>query len=255
LALITLVSAGGAPGVTTTALALTLAWPERVLLVEADSDGGSVMAGYFGAHLPYDRGLLPLALQLEERPADTDAVLAEQTWALDEAGQRPVLPGPRDPFQAEALTPPVWRRLVSVLAAQDRDVLVDAGQLRRSALPLVAAADLIVVVLRPTARQVVAAQPRLAWLRQELGDRSRVGLCLIGHGPHDVGEIRSVLGDFATVILLPWDVPAAARLSDGIPQRRSSSRGSPLLGQARSAAHALWAAAQPSSFLIRGGER
>lgn len=41
MAVITVTSANGAPGVTTTALALALAWPRPCLLVEADVAGGS----------------------------------------------------------------------------------------------------------------------------------------------------------------------------------------------------------------------
>lgn len=238
MALIVLVSAGGAPGVTTTALALTLTWPARVLLAETDSDGGSVLPGFFGCHLPYDRGLLQLAMRLEERPADPGAALWEQTLPLDEAGQRPVLPGPRDPFQAEALTPVIWQRLAALLAALPCDVLVDTGQLRRVSYPLLAAADLVMLVLRPTTRQVAAAVPRLAWIRRELGDQVPVGLCLIGEGPHGVGEIRAALGDFAAAVLLPWDRGAAARLSDGVPHRRNLAT-SALLSQARVAAQAI----------------
>ena len=48
MALFTLVSASGAPGVTTTALALAGGWPRPVTLVEADPRGGSsILAGFF----------------------------------------------------------------------------------------------------------------------------------------------------------------------------------------------------------------
>ncbi len=39
--IITLVSASGAPGVTTTAIGLAVRWPRPVVLVEADPKGGS----------------------------------------------------------------------------------------------------------------------------------------------------------------------------------------------------------------------
>ena len=48
MALIVLASASGAPGVSTTALGLTLNWHRSVLLVDADPTGSSaVFAGYF----------------------------------------------------------------------------------------------------------------------------------------------------------------------------------------------------------------
>ena len=42
MALFALISAGGSPGVTTSALALTLGWPSRVILAECDPSGGDV---------------------------------------------------------------------------------------------------------------------------------------------------------------------------------------------------------------------
>ena len=48
MALITLASAGGAPGVTATGLALASCWPRRCLLVEADPSGSSaLLAGFW----------------------------------------------------------------------------------------------------------------------------------------------------------------------------------------------------------------
>ena len=63
MAVIALTSASGSPGVTTTALGLTLLWPRAVLLVEADPTGGSgVLAGFFRGAREYDSGLIELAL-------------------------------------------------------------------------------------------------------------------------------------------------------------------------------------------------
>jgi cellulose biosynthesis protein BcsQ len=48
MAVIVLASASGSPGVSTTALGLTLNWHRPVLLVDADPTGSSsVFAGYF----------------------------------------------------------------------------------------------------------------------------------------------------------------------------------------------------------------
>ena len=49
MSLYALVSAGGAPGVTTSALALTLSWPSQVILAECDPSGGDILAGLFAA--------------------------------------------------------------------------------------------------------------------------------------------------------------------------------------------------------------
>ena len=62
MAIITLVSASGAPGVTTTALALAVRWPRPVMLVEADPRGGSsILAGFFKGTIDQP-GLLQLVV-------------------------------------------------------------------------------------------------------------------------------------------------------------------------------------------------
>src|SRR4051812_22584426 len=100
MALLALVSAGGAAGVTTSALALGLTWAAPVLVAECDTDGGSVLPGTFGGHVPADRGLLQLALLMEEDPARAAAALwrGEMTVPLGADGTCPVLTGLRDPF-------------------------------------------------------------------------------------------------------------------------------------------------------------
>ncbi|MGP4030112.1 hypothetical protein [Actinomadura sp. 3N407] len=239
MALTAVVSAGGAPGATTTAVALTLAWPSVALMAECDTDGGSVLSGLFGGHYPADRGLLQVAWQLAEDPRGI--ALHEQSYPLDDSGERRVVPGPADPFQGQAITAVAWKQIASVLARHPTDVIADVGQVRAVAYPfaVLAAADLIVLVLRPTLRQVVAARPRVAAIREALGRRSVVGLCVIGRGPHSVAEIRTALGgDFAVVVQLPDDPRSAARLSDGDTKRRLTPSNDLLL-QARTAARAL----------------
>ena len=52
MSLIVLVSPGGSPGVTTTGLALALAWPRKVVLAECDPAGGAVLAGLWRGQPP-----------------------------------------------------------------------------------------------------------------------------------------------------------------------------------------------------------
>ncbi len=52
VSLYALVSPGGSPGCTTTALAVTLTWPQPVILAECDPAGGDILAGLFAGHLP-----------------------------------------------------------------------------------------------------------------------------------------------------------------------------------------------------------
>ncbi|MFF5265203.1 hypothetical protein ACFY4C_40500 [Actinomadura viridis] len=265
--LIAMVSAGGAPGTTTAALALTLASSTPALMAECDPDGGSVLAGLFAGHFSADRGLLKVAVRISEDRVRADDVLREQTLPLDEAGERLVLPGPADPFQAQAITPAAWEQIARLLAGQPLEVIADVGQVRAVGypFPVLAAARLVVFVLRPTLRQVVAARPRLEAIRHALGDDTPLGLCVIGRGPHSISEIRGALGDrFQVVVQLPHDERAAGRLSDGTVRRRDI-RTSDLMVQARSSARALqaainqaparWAYEQPSVMASARGEQ
>ncbi len=72
-----LVSSGGAAGVTTTALALALTWPQPVIVAECDPAGGAILAGLFAGHLPAPRGLLgvasAIARVLASQPCDVIA--------------------------------------------------------------------------------------------------------------------------------------------------------------------------------------
>ena len=68
MALYALVSAGGSPGVTTTALALALSWPSPVVVAECDPSGGDVLAGLFAGHLEARSGLLALAMEAGASP-------------------------------------------------------------------------------------------------------------------------------------------------------------------------------------------
>ncbi|MHB8341736.1 MAG: hypothetical protein ACYDB7_11270, partial [Mycobacteriales bacterium] len=62
MAVLELASAKGAPGASTTALALALVWPRPILLVECDPAGGDLLAGYLAGADPPGGGLLGLAL-------------------------------------------------------------------------------------------------------------------------------------------------------------------------------------------------
>ena len=129
MALITLSSASGSPGVTTTAVGLALCWPRPVLLVEADPTGGSaIAAGYLrGGAAPSD-SLIDLAFAhrngtlLEAIPSVTTAI-RNTTVTL--------IPGTRAHGQARSLTS-LWEPLTQALRALDalgQDVIVDAGHL------------------------------------------------------------------------------------------------------------------------------
>jgi hypothetical protein len=245
VSLYALVSAGGSPGVTTAALALSLGWPGQVILAECDPSGGDILAGLFAGHMPARNGLLVLAIEAGQNPDAAATALWPQLIELDDERGRLLLAGISDPRQGTALAP-VWPVLAATLAAQPADVIADCGRLDASGGPgaLLAAASLVVLVLRPTLRQVSKARARVEMLTQLLGGSGRVALLLIGEGTHPPREISRALG-VPVAGSLPYDAKAAAVLSDGVGSRRGL-QARPLIRAAGPAGRALRDAAPGS---------
>jgi hypothetical protein len=253
MAVFALLSAGGAPGVTTAGLALTLSWPSRVVLAECDPSGGDVLAGLLAGHLPASNGLLPLALEAgagSEVPADT---LWRQLIELDEEHNRLLLAGISDPRQSAALQSSLpW--IADALQAMQADVLADCGRLDAVAAvrPVLAAASLAVLVLRPTLRQVSRAVPRIEMLTNLVG-KDRVVALLAGDGTASGREVAKTLG-VPVAGQLPDDGKTAAVLSDGLGSRRNlDSR--PLIRAAAAAGRGLRDAAAAAGPLHGYGEQ
>ncbi len=256
MAVLALTSAKGAPGVSTTALAMTLLWPRAALLAECDPAGGSsVLAGYLRGTVEHSRGLLPLALA--QRHQSLEQALWPQTVPLTGdphaasaaagAGDRWVLPGLSDAAQAPS-TAALWGPLGSLLASLERagtDVVVDAGRLGTAHAPtgLLRQADLVLLVMGTSLPAVVAARARLSLLREDLsvpgtagrdGCLSSLGLLLVGEGrPYSAKEIAAACG-VPVVASLAWDPASAEVLAAGAaPGRRFDS--SPLVRSTRAA--------------------
>lgn len=266
MAVLALTSAKGAPGVSTTALAMTLLWPRAALLAECDPAGGSsVLAGYLRGTVDHSRGLLPLALA--QRHDALEQGLWPQTVPLTGdphaasvaagAGDRWLLPGLSDAAQAPS-TAALWGPLGSLLASLERagtDVIVDAGRLGTAHAPtaILRQADLVLLVMSTNLPAVAAAKARLNLLREDLsvtgtagrldGHLSNLGLLLVGEGrPYSAKEISTACG-VPVVASLAWDPASAEVLAAGAtPGRRFDS--SPLVRSTRAAISA-------SSELIR----
>jgi hypothetical protein len=251
VSLYALVSAGGSPGVTTTALTLSLGWPGQVILAECDPSGGDILAGLFAGHLPARKGLLALAMASGQSPDAAAAALWPQLIELDDERGRLLLAGMSDPRQGTALAP-AWPVLAATLAAQPADVIADCGRLDARGggpEPVLAAARLVALVLRPTLRQVSKARARVEMLADLLGDTRRVGLILVGEGTHSAREVTNALG-VPVVATLPYDAKAAAVLADGAGSRRglasrSLIRAAGPAGRALREASADWPGSPP----------
>lgn len=227
MAIIVLCSAGGSPGVTTTALGLALRWPRDVLLADCDRHPNqAVLAGYLRGLPAGGRGLSGLAQAYRtQEPGRTG--LFDQTVALsdDQRQQRRLLPGFTNPRAAQ-LFGGYWTRLIEQfdeLGARQTDVLVDWGRLDADGLPdgLVSRARLVVLLTRSNLPALAALRLALPDLTMSLAESpTELGLLVVGAGrPYSGEEIAAQLG-VRLLAALPWQPESARVLSEGAEQRR-----------------------------------
>lgn len=195
----------GSPGVTTSAL-LVAGCLSKGVVVEADPDGG-VLAVRYG--LGREPGLATLAAAGALEPVGW--------WDHAQSASRvPVLVGPEAPQSAAALWSHAGTSLARTLTSVDADVVVDAGRLRPGTVvePLLALADLVVIVVRPRVEDLVILSHRLTDLRRRC---RALGVVLIGPGKYRPGEVRAQL-DVGVLGELPEDRGCLRRLNgDGLP--------------------------------------
>jgi len=216
--LIALASASGAPGVTTTALALALHWPRPVVLVEADASGSAgLLAGYFRAQL--------------DQPGLVDLVLAQRADLLAEAVPRLLFPlegteasvlfGLRSHEQAAGASV-LWPPLLEVLRGLDpmgTDVIVDVGRLGMPGWPrpLVVGADVALLVTRGDLPGLAGARSWAAALTGDDEPGHVVRLLLIGeHRPYGAREVARTLS-LPVLGSIAWAPDLAAAYSHGRP--------------------------------------
>lgn len=232
MAVILLCSATGAPGVTTTALGLTLTWPRDVLLADCDRDAGqAVLAGYLQGHDAAGCGLLEVAREHRQgRRLGTD--LVQRSLPLAETPvRRRFLPGFTRPATA-ALFAPVWASLADAfaeLSAAGIDVVIDLGRIGATGLPreLVQVAQHVLLCTRTTLRALAAARLHWAQLTEQVegsAGSAAAGLLLVGEGhPYRASEIADLFGEPVTGTVA-FDRIAARALSDGAATRRRLER-------------------------------
>ncbi|MGW4561001.1 hypothetical protein ACWEN3_00910 [Streptomyces sp. NPDC004561] len=244
-------------GVTTTALALTLASKRPSLLAECDPAGGTIRAGLLGGQVSAGFGLYHLARAERTGPEALANAFASHLWPLDQAGHRKLLPGLTDPAQAAALvrTWPALADVLHVMAQQaGHDVFIDAGRLALEAghlhptltpAPLLYRADLVLLVVRGTEQSLALARHVIPPLRTALHEQGSgadaLGLLLIEEGPfraHQVGESLQT----PVIAVLPYAPDVAHYLTGGGNTPRGYGR-SPLLRHARTATEQIEAAA------------
>ncbi|MGW8985100.1 hypothetical protein ACWGQ9_20840 [Streptomyces parvus] len=243
-------------GVTTSALALTLASKRPTLLAECDPAGGTIRAGFLQGELGAGYGLYHLATAERTGPDALANAFASHLWSMDEAGHRKLLPGLTDPGQAGALTRtwPALSEVMHVLADDaDYDVFIDAGRLALESghlhptltpAPLLHRADLVLLVVRGTEQSLTLARHLIDPLRAELAERGSgaeaLGLLLIEDGPYRAHQVADAL-KAPVLAALPHDPATAGYFTGGGRPPRGYGR-SPLLRHARTATEQFEAA-------------
>ena len=261
MAVIALLSPGGSPGVTTTALALALAWPRDVLVAECDPAGGAVLAGMWRGQVAGDGGgLLRFALAAQRDAQAAGEMIRTGALPLEDGvATRFVLPAPSGPLLARQLAA-AWPAVAAGFAAATADVIVDAGRFDAGPVlaPVLAGAARVLLACRPLIRLAAAAKPRLEALAALRPGEPAAELLLVGTGPYgqDAAKVFSGTLGIPVRASLPWDPATAAVLSDGATPRRGFGR-SPLVRAATGLAAGLArdTAALPSPSLPAGVRR
>lgn len=212
-------SAHGAPGVTTTALALTWVWPlvhpdRRVLLLDADPAGSGLLTGFLQADLPGTAGVLALAAT--RGPLSVEHVI-DCAVAIDEDSARMVLVGVTDPRQARPLGA-IWSALIGAardLGSVGVDVVVDVGRLghRYEPTSLMDGADVVAIVVRPEVSSVVPSAAAVRTLQEARAGRVAPLALVIGEG-YSPTEIGTALGT-GKAVMVARDAWAATAFATG----------------------------------------
>jgi hypothetical protein len=203
--LVALASAKHSPGVTTAAVALALAAGPRPvsLVVEADPAGGDL--GARGA-MSLEPGLASLAASARH---GTAIDLAAHTQPLP-AGPFALL-APTTPALSAGAFDSLGPRLNEALREWDGTVVVDCGRWSANSpgRGLIAGADVLLVVLRPTLEGVEHARSRLDEMRA--AGVASLGALLVGDRPYQPAEVEAVLG-IPVAGVLPYDARGARAL-------------------------------------------
>lgn len=166
-----LTSAAGSPGVSTTALGLTLSWPRPALLIDNDVQQ-TFLTGYLQGWAT-QHGMLRILDTADQNPSLRDAVYDQSVALPDDTPQmrRLLLPGLPGPVgtTASAMSN-LWRRLgpaLTDIAEAGIDIILDAGRHPvREPLPreLLRAADRVLLMCIPNLRSVAATMSTAAAL-------------------------------------------------------------------------------------------
>jgi hypothetical protein len=228
VAIIALVSGKSAPGITTSVALLASVWPRPVVAVDADPAGGDLAIGWLGERrLPYpDRGVLSFAIESARTGAGGPATLDQHLQRVPGVPNCRLLTGFADMTQLRFVTVDGWYRLADELSELSRsgtDVLVDCGRLGTTTpMPLLRAADLVLIAVRPNLRDRGPARSLVGRLRSMV-DPEKLGLAVLATTRQGTADVERHLGLYA-MVSLPANRRVAMSFSHGARRPVWSSR-------------------------------
>ena len=239
MALIAVAADKGAPGVTTTALALAAVWPRPVLLAECDPAGGDLVYRFpaaGGERLDPRRGLLSLAV------AARRGLQPHQGWEHTQKlnGGLDILTGVTSAEQGAGLNL-LWGPVGRVLAGNSQaDVIADCGRLGTDGphYDLLAEAALVVLVTRASLGEVVRLRERVTAVAAALRKRGRSGAGAEVVVIADHKNLRNAIAEIGQAL---EPASARARIAGGLAE---DPRGADLL-------RGEWGGKLDKSLLIR----
>jgi hypothetical protein len=226
MALIAIAADKGAPGVTTSAVALAAVWPRPVLLAECDPAGGDLiyrLPSASGSRLDPRRGLLSLAISARRGGH------AGQVWehAQKLRGGLDVLVGVANAEQGAGLDL-MWDQVGATLSAlPEADVIADCGRLGPDgrAYDLLARADAVILVTRANLGDLVRLRDRAVAIdtaiRGHGGMTGRIGVLVIADHKHfgpalaEVAQVLSGAGSPVSVLGGLAHEPKSAEMLSG----------------------------------------
>jgi hypothetical protein len=194
MGLISIASLNGAPGVTTTALALAATWPDSPLptVVECDPSGGDIAARWRLRSRP---GLTDVAAAAAEFGASDPEALEEGVQTIEVCGTRlrVVCAAPGGAGVRSAL-PTIAAPGMKVLDRPGSWTLTDLGRLDWGSVawPLVATADATLLVVEGSLAGVAHLRSRIGDLRQAEALGARLAVA-VAPGEYTPGEVADLL--------------------------------------------------------------
>jgi len=244
--LISIVTSRNSPGASTTALALTKAWPRPAILAECDPRGGDVQWGLAQGANCGAAGLLRLQVAARRRSM-SESIWEEVVGLPGENGQdipKYWLPGLLNPREAGSID---WLGVARALGGAGVDVIADCGTVFgdpvRAPRAIWNTADVVALVVRSTMIGTRIGQLAAAALQSDLMTGGR-GVDLLGavivHAPggYPTKQVAAELGETSLLGELPDDPAAAQQLAGVHPISRRFTR-SPLMKAAAQLAHEL----------------